>query len=277
MEEKKDIVFPGWDAVETERNEEAPVIIVTIKDSAENIIRRIEGPTGKGFHRVAWDLRTPASQAININSKSVFDSYSSSGFLVTPGTYTASLSKRIDGKVTELSESVTIKVKKLYDGELEGSSSKEVTAFWNEINRMQMSTSALNIVLDNAIRKVAGMKKAFAITNLKDDSINGEIFKLNQQLIDIREKLYGNGSKDQIGEKNNPTVMSRLSAASMGVQNSTYGPTPTHVKSLEIAKTEFVDIKTKLENIVNIQIPKVEKQLIDAGAPWMEGQEMPID
>ena len=277
IEEKKDIVFPGWDVVETERNEEAPVIFLTIKDSAENIIRRIEGPIGKGFHRVAWDLRTPASQAININSKSVFDSYSSSGFLVTPGIYTASLSKRIDGKVTELSESVSIKVKKLYDGELEGSSPKEVTAFWNEINSMQMSTSAFNIVLDNAVRKVAGMKKAFTVTNLTDDSIDGEIYYLNQQLIDIKKKLYGNSSKDQIGEKNNPTVMSRLSAASMGVQNSTYGPTPTHVKSLEMAKTEFASIKTELENVVNIQIPNVEKQLINAGAPWIEGQEIPID
>ncbi len=71
--------------------------------------------------------------------------------------------------------------------------------------------------------------------------------------------------------------MSRLSAASMGVQNSTYGPTPTHVKSLEIAKTEFASIKTELENVVNIQIPNVEKQLINAGAPWIEGQEIPID
>ena len=61
----------------------------------------------------------------------------------------------------------------------------------------------------------------------------------------------------------------------MGVQNSTYGPTPTHIRSLDIAKSEFKEIKAELANITDNQIPVLEKRLIDAGTPWMEGQEIP--
>ena len=276
IKEKEDVPFPGWDEVEEERREEAPVILLTIKDSTGSIIRRLEGPAGKGFHRMAWDLRRPAGRAINIHSKSVLNPPSANGsFMVLPGNYTASISKRINGEITELSELITFKVKRMNKGTLDGSSPEETVAFWNEVDNMRMATSALNISINNAMLKVAGMKKALAVSNLAPGTLDKEIYSLNQQLLVIDQKLYGNKSKNEIGEKNNPTVMSRLNVASMGVQNSTYGPTPTHIKSLDIAKSEFKEIKAELANITDTQIPELEKQLIEAGTPWMEGQKIP--
>lgn len=274
--EKKDVLFPGWDKVEEERREEAPVILLTIKDSTGNIVRRLEGPASKGFHRVAWDLRKPYASAINIHNNSVFNKPTTrGGFLVLPGNYSVSMSKRINGEITELSGSVSFRVNKMQNGTLDGSSLEETVAFWNEIDDMRMATSALKIVLDNTKRKVAGMKKALAVTNVKPGVLDKKIYNLNQQLLDINERLYGNRSKDEIGEKTKPTIMSRLGNASSGLQNSTYGPTPTHIKSLEIAKSKFREIKIEVDKIVDIEIPEIEKQLIDAGAPWLEGQEIP--
>jgi hypothetical protein len=60
-----------------------------------------------------------------------------------------------------------------------------------------------------------------------------------------------------------------------GTMNSTYGPTPLHKKSLEIAKSQFADFKIELEKLINAEIPKFEKSLINAGAPWVEGQPLP--
>ncbi len=268
--------FPGWNEVEEERREEDPIILLTIKDSTGNIIRRLEGPAGKGFHRIAWDLGKPSARAINIHSKSVLNPPSPNGsFIVLPGNYTASISKRINGEITELSEPITFKIKRMNKRTLGGSSPKETVAFWNEVDDMRMATSALSISINNAMLKVAGMKKALAVSNLAPGNLDKEIYSLNQQLLDIDQKLYGNKSKHQIGEKTRPTIMSRLNAASMGVQNSTYGPTPTHIKSLNIAKSEFKKIKAELANITDNQIPELEKQLIEAGTPWMEGQEIP--
>ncbi len=276
IKEKKEVPFPGWAEVEKENNEEDPVILITIKDSIGNVIRRLEGPTKKGFHRIAWDLRKHSSGAINIHDKSIHNPPSTAGsFLVLPGSYSVSISKKTEGEITELSDSKTFKVKRMNKGSLEGSALKETVAFWQEVDKMRMATSAMNIVINNTLLKMAGMKKSLSSINKASGNLDKEIYNINQQLLNIDQKLYGNKSKNEIGEKNKPTIISRLNAASMGVQNSTYGPTPTHIRSLDIAKNEFHRIKEELENIVNQQIPILEKQLIDAGSPWMEGQTLP--
>ena len=55
----KSVGFPGWDAVEAEHREMKPKIIFEVRDSDGDVVRRIDGPASKGFHRVAWDLRYP--------------------------------------------------------------------------------------------------------------------------------------------------------------------------------------------------------------------------
>ena len=276
IKEKKDVLFPGWDEVEEERKEVAPVVLLTIKDSKGNVVRRLEGPAGKGFHRVAWDLRKPAARAINIHDNSVLNPPSHNGsFLVLPDSYSVSISKRVDGEITQLSEQVTFNVKRMKKGTLEGSSPEKTVAFWNEVDDMRMATSAMGIVINNTMLKLTGMKKALAVSNMAPGNLDKEIYTLNQQLLEIDGKLYGNKSKNEIGEKSKPTIMSRLNAASMAVQNSTYGPTQTAISSLDVAKEDFNKVKEELENIIDKQIPVLEKQLIDAGALWMEGQDLP--
>ncbi|MGE5126009.1 MAG: VPS10 domain-containing protein, partial [Betaproteobacteria bacterium] len=64
LEAGKDTPFPGWDAVEAERREPKPELILVVRDANGNVVRRLDGPTGKGFHRVAWDLRLPSTRAV---------------------------------------------------------------------------------------------------------------------------------------------------------------------------------------------------------------------
>jgi hypothetical protein len=78
-----------------------------------------------------------------------------------------------------------------------------------------------------------------------------------------------------VGEKNNPTINTRLYAAMSGVNSSTYGPTPTHERSLEIANVQFRKFRASLEDIIKAQLPELEKALQDAGAPWVKGQPIP--
>ncbi len=274
--ENKDIPFPGWDAVENEIDEDSTIVLLTIEDKNGNVVRQIKGKTGKGFHRVSWDLRAISSIAINLHRKSVFDEYSGwSGFLVAPGSYSARLSKRVAGKTTSLSEPISFVVKQLNSGSLDGSSPEVTVVFWNEIDKLRMANSAIRIELGNAKRKIAGMKKAIATKGIQNDSLYMEIHAINNKLKNIERTLYGYKSKEEIGEKNNPSISRRINVAAQGVQNSTYGPTPTHIMSLDIAKEEMEFIKKTLEIIINDNIPVIEKQLMEIGAPWIEGQPIP--
>ena len=105
--------------------------------------------------------------------------------------------------------------------------------------------------------------------------MNKKLHDLRQELLEIDTEFNGNRSKDQVGEKYPHTINKRIQVAYMGIRNSSYGPTPTHKRSLEIAQDEFKLINDKLTLIINEKIPEIEKEMKELGAPWVVGQEIP--
>ena len=71
-----------------------------------------------------------------------------------------------------------------------------------------------------------------------------------------------------------PTVGSRLGAVELGLVSSTYGPTPTHEMALEIAVAQLQQIKSDLE-AARAEAAALGDDLLEAGAPWVEGNRLP--
>ena len=63
--------------------------------------------------------------------------------------------------------------------------------------------------------------------------------------------------------------------AQTGTAWSTYGPTPTHRRSLEIAEKEFASVRARLDAVLDERLPAFEKRLDQAGAPWTPGRPVP--
>lgn len=271
--DNKDIPFPGWDEVDKERRQEEPVIWLTVMDTSGNVVRKVTGPTSKGFHRVAWDLTYPDNTTIDVDKNPGLKD--GSGPMAAPGKYTVTLSKQVDGVVTELSEPVEFSVDRLYKGALEGSTPEVTVAFWKELTQFNKEISALSTTLENTSKRVEALQTALYRTTVAPGELNKELHDLRQTLYTLDEKLNGNHSKAEIGEGDIYSISARLSAAQTGTGLSTYGPTPEHKKTISIAKKEFSSLRTELEHIVNIQLPQIEKKLIAAGAPWIEGQPIP--
>jgi len=249
------------------------VLKVPLKRDSTAWLRRVEGSVEKGFHRVAWDLRYPALTAID--EKNDEDDREPKGVMAAPGVYTVTLSKLVDGQITDLSEFVPFKVERLREGALEGSSPQETAAFWQEIAKLERGTSAASLVLKKALGRVDGLKTSLSRVPAAPGALDQQLHDLRKTLFELDEQLNGNRSKGQVGEKNNPTINYRLRVARSGTFSSTYGPTPTHQRSLEIASTQFDEFKIALEKILNKQLPKFEKDLQAAGAPWIPGQPIP--
>ena len=119
------------------------------------------------------------------------------------------------------------------------------------------------------------MAKVLARTPAAPGSLDKKLFQLKQTLLELEGKLFGNRSKRQVGEKIKPTIWSRIYFSMGGTSSSTYGPTPAHKRSLEIATTQFRTLKADLLDILKNQLPELEKALAEAGAPWTEGQPIP--
>jgi photosystem II stability/assembly factor-like uncharacterized protein len=273
IKEKKDVAVPAWEELESERRQAEPVIWLTVKDSDGNVVRRIEGPTTKGFQRVAWDLRYPLTSAID-NIKDVADRRQT-GVLSAPGAYTVTLSKQIDGEVTDLSGPLPFQVERMRKGALDGAKDEDVAAFWQQAAQLQRATTAVSLALKNALSKVDAMRVALTRTPAAPGDLDRQLYELRQTLLELDEQLHGNRSKREVGEKTKPTINSRLRFAMGGTRLSTYGPTPTHKRSLEIASSEFAELKRALEDILARKIPQMEEALRRAGAPWIEGQPIP--
>ena len=272
----QNVLFPGWEAVETERRQQDPKILLTVKNGNNEVVRRIEGPTKKGFHRVTWDLRYPATNAIVLGEKLATDDDEPKGLLAPPGAYTATLAKQVDGVTTELSNPVTFEVERLRRGSLEGATPEAVAAFWREIDKLSRDLSGSTLALKNGITKIDGMQKALTRATVNPGELDNRLHKVREQLLSLDTQLNGSRSKKEIGEKSVHTVAGRLNVANTGTVYATYGPTPTHKRSLEIARGQFSKIKSELEQILNQEMPQLERALIAAGAPWVEGQLLPI-
>jgi hypothetical protein len=90
----------------------------------------------------------------------------------------------------------------------------------------------------------------------------------------MEELMNGNAAKNEIGERNAPTIRSRMFVGFRGM-NTTYGPTPTHKESVKIAIAELDKMNADLEQISGVKIPALEEELAKTGAPWIEGQALP--
>ncbi|MCF8228939.1 MAG: hypothetical protein K9G58_06810 [Bacteroidales bacterium] len=266
------VTFPGWVTVEEERREEDPSIILTIRDEKGNVVRRIKGSASKGFHRENWDLHYKNTGAIDVHEDN--PGGWPRGLMALPDTYTVSMASFVNGEYRELSEPVKFNVKQMYQPSLQGASQEETLAFLEEVQDLREAITAGAIVLKNAKKKTKAMKVALLRSEKVSDSLLENLDDVRNELMDIEEQLYGNKSKREAGEGTPPTVYTRYGFASSGTGNS-YGPTEAQQRSLEIGKLQMDQLKEDLEKITNQVLPELEQKLVAAGAPWMEGQEIP--
>ena len=271
----QEIPFQGWDALEAERRQADPTIWLTVKDASGQVVRKIKAPAKKGMNRMAWDLRYASTNPIRPGqtSRGGGNRNSRGGTLAPPGTYSVSLSKEVEGIVTNLAGPVKFEVVPLRKGTLEGVSPKDYVAFSKEYSAVQTQLAATNFALDESMDKVDAMMLALERANIEPGAMNKQLYDLKQQLYTIDEKLSGNRTKSEIGERNDPTISSRLRVVRRGL-STTYGPTPLHRESLDIAKKELTMIAKEVEKVSMEAIPDLEKNLKKAGAPYIQGQEI---
>ncbi|MFK8005058.1 MAG: glycosyl hydrolase [Saprospiraceae bacterium] len=273
--EGKEIPFQGWEALEAERRQVKPTIWLTVKDASGDVIRKIKAPTKKGMNRTAWDLRFASTNPIRPGqSNRGGNRFRRGGALAPPGTYSVSLSKEVEGKVTNLAGPVAFEVVPLRKGTLDGVSPKEYVTFSKEASATQTLLSATSNTLNENMEKVDAMMTALERANIEPGELNKRLYDLKQQLFTLEEKLYGNQTKSEIGERNAPTINSRLRVVRRGL-STTYGPTPLHRESLVIAKNELKTISEQVEKVSMETIPALEKNLKKAGAPYIHGQPIP--
>ncbi|HKK44930.1 MAG TPA: hypothetical protein VJ964_05380 [Balneolaceae bacterium] len=265
LDKDEDVPFPGWDELDKEMREKGPHIIITIKDDQGNVVNRIQGPTSAGFHRINWRLRYPSKDVVGPNESE--GGYNGGGFMVTPGTYTATLSKVIRGKVTQLSGPVTFKVTPLQKGTLKRDSNEKFAEFRKNMNTFQQDLTHATNEIQKQIRKVKELQTALSRADQQAPDLVARLDSARHQLLNLNDRMNGSDAKQQVGQHPvHPSPRSRLFVGYRAL-NNTYGPTEMQRKTIEVGQEELKEFKQKVDDFAQNIMPKLEQAVRNAGAP----------
>ncbi|MCJ7644515.1 MAG: glycosyl hydrolase [Candidatus Aminicenantes bacterium] len=269
----KPVSFPGWDKLRAEETEDKPEIILTVADETGQVVRRITGPGGKGIHRIAWDLRYPAVEPTELESRERDDwDWNPQGPLIVPGTFSVSLAKKLDGVLTPLGKPETFKVESLGLAGLAEKDRGALLAFQKKAGELQRAMMGARAAAEEASKSLRFMKKALMETPKADPKIGERIKALEKRLQEAMRTLYGDRTLHRRSEPSSPSLMDRVSA-----QLSTTCPiTETVKRGYEIAADAFGKYLEELRTLIEVDLKKLGDEMEAAGAPWTPGRGVPV-
>ncbi|QIE58428.1 glycosyl hydrolase [Rasiella rasia] len=257
------VPFNGWESLEEELFETAPMLTFSVTDSKGNVVRNLSTPAKKGIHRITWDLRYASPFPVTPTMKS---EELPSGFLAPTGTYEVTMYLTEKGTTRAISEAVPFTVKPLRKGALPGASPQKVSEFLNEFAAVRKTATNFNTDLEKQINRTKALQLAMQQSTMKPGALTNQLAKALQDLQQLKSEVSGNLAKNEIGEKGHPLLEDRMFAIYRGIEKSTYGPTKTHEKQLSIIKNQLTNHVATLQTTTEL-LDVIEQQLTKAGAP----------
>lgn len=267
---KKDIPFPGWEALDEAKAEESAALYLTIKDGKSNIINRIKAKSAKGINRTTWNLQMASNSIIKLEKQGGGSGnwFGGGGYQVTPGTYNVTLSKMEGGSETVLDGPMDFEVKRLLKPTIQGASYEEIIAFRDKFETYSNDLTTTNSSFSKAKQMLTAMKKAYDKADRQPAELRTKIYDFQARLMAVEKQLLGNKSKREIGEKQNPLPGDGQLLGWVAL-SGTYGPTGNHKQALTRAINQLASVKGDLESMME-EIPQLRKSLDAAGAPAIE-------
>ncbi len=275
IKKKLDPPYPTLDELRAEENEEKPEIILTVRDAQGQVIRHLSGPTGKGFHRVAWNLRYPAVTPPTAERRRDDDDEEDSaggGPMVVPGGYTVTLAKRVGGVTAVLAGPIPFNVTTLDLATLPAEDRTALLAFQKEVAGLQRLVLGAVEASRETERRLDAIVKALKETPAAAPELTDRAVKLRQRLEDINLPLRG----DRVGDRRNyptpPSISGRLQSVVSAFWSNTSAPTGTARESYRIASEQFAAVHAQLKQLVEVDLHDLEKAMDRAGSPWTPGR-----
>ncbi len=271
--ENGDTPYPSWEALRAEDREEAPAVLLIVKDADGNVVRQVPGKTKAGLHRTAWDLRLPATDPV-VLEQPAFRPYweqAPRGPLAAPGSYTVTLAVRQEGKLVEFGEPQSFTVKSLPLSPETSSDPASVLAFKKqsgELYRAVRGAVAHSAELGN---RIAFLKAGLRDTPRATEADEQALREIEARLADVNVSLSGDRT---VASRNEPTPWSIAQRAGIvhgWLLDSRADVPGLYKESYAIAADEFESALRDLQ-AVGRDLAALEERLESLGAPWTPGR-----
>ena len=268
-----DTFYPPWDDVRAEEREEPPTVLLTVTDRQGNVVRRLTGPAGAGFHRVSWDFRwpDPSPASLTPRQRREFES-AGGGPLAPPGTYKVQLAKRINGVVTALGAPQEFVCEALNNATLPAADRAALAAFQEKAARLQRVVLGTQRVLGDAQTSAQLLKKALDDTpSASAAELRVDATKLLDRFRQISIQLNGDAEIASHNEPTPPSLSDRIGRVVEGSWVSTSAPTASHQHAYEIVSTALTKLIADLK-AAQESLRALGEKAEAAGAPWTPGR-----
>jgi hypothetical protein len=271
--EGADTPYPSWQQLRREDREEAPSITLTVRDAAGKVVQRINGPAGKGFHRVAWNMRYPAPDPVELNPSKDLAPWMSppQGPMALPGEYTVSLSKRVEGKLVDLSPAQSFNLKPLFEGGLVTDDRQALLDFQMRSADLYRAVAGANRARGELQARIDHLLKAVNDTPSASEEQAQALRALNTRMQDLKVLMSGDSTIASRAEKVPMSISRRINNIVGGHWDSQSAVPGNFIDSLAIADRQFSQALLELKAIV-ADLSVVETELQAEGAPWTPGR-----
>jgi photosystem II stability/assembly factor-like uncharacterized protein len=271
QKENKDILYPSWKSLKMEDLEDTPLIILTVSDSENQVVRRITAPGSAGLHRVSWDLRFPSSNPVR-SSESENSRRSASGPLAVPGTYQVTLSQYAGGIFKTVAGPVPFITESIGTATLPAADKNTLLEFQKKTARLQRAVLGAVNAMEETFNRVILIKKAIINTPGSEMNLFAAARELELRLIKIRTSLMGDATISSRYEPVLPGIRSRVQRIVGGQITSTSAPTQTQQEEYSIAAGEFKKVLDELSLLIKQDLAGLESSLEKINAPWTPGR-----
>ncbi|MCZ6507382.1 MAG: glycosyl hydrolase, partial [Acidobacteria bacterium] len=269
------VSYPSWEELRREDREQEPMVVLTVRDQAGEIVRRVSGPTDAGIHRVSWDLRYPSPEPVELEERPS-NAFSSDpiGPMVVPGVYTVTLAQRVRGEWRELAGPVSFEAAALELSSLPAPDRAETLAFHRRTAALSRAVSGAVEVATEAESRLSHLRQAATDTAGGSEEWVDRIDALGEHLANLLVELTGDPTLRRHNEPTPPSIASRAERATSGWTSSA-APTGTHRRQYEIAAEAFGPVLAALRELIETDLAALEAEMEAEGAPWTPGR-MPV-
>ncbi len=274
--QKKDPAnYPTPEQLRAEEEEEAPALLLTVRDADGTPIRVLTAPATTGVHRTTWDMRLPA---VNLPRPRAGEpdedtfGFSPGGSFVAPGKYQVALSKRVKGVVTQLAGPVEFQVKYVGPSPLSADDIKSLTEFQKQVVKLQRDLTAAQGTAADATTRLNQIRVALDQTPTAPPESRERVRKLIAEHRDTLRQLNGDAILRERNENVPMSIAERVSVAGGATRSLTYKPTGTQREQYAIARRELDAVSATLRKRVETDVKELEAVLERIGAPWTPGR-----
>jgi hypothetical protein len=192
--------------------------------------------------------------------------------MVVPGTYTVSLSKRVDGATTELSRPERFETEALGTTSLPAADKKALLDFQQQTAALQRAVLGAVRAVEDTAERLSYMERAILQATTTDPALLDEVRALEERLDAIDVALSGDATRRRRYDPVPPASVERVEDIVSGQWSSTSAPTETNRASYRVAAEAFEPVLDDLRSLIENDVTALGRKLDLAGAPWTPGR-----